>query len=129
MGEEDFASESDVVDPAASRATGRSPAFDLAHQLWLCTWKNLKLRGNRPVATILEIVCPLVAFVALTVLAPRNDYFDAPYAPFTREAAVHSKCFELAMERITAAIDDLLEEPYKMAGTDADARPRADRLI
>lgn len=81
MGEEDVASESDVVDPAASRATGRSPAFDLAHQLWLCTWKNLKLRGNRPVATILEIVCPLVAFVALTVLAPRNDYFDAPYAP------------------------------------------------
>jgi len=55
---------------------------------------------------------------------------DAPYAPFTREADVHAKCFELAMERITAAIDELLDEPYKMtAGTDADARPRADRLI
>ncbi|MHC4608071.1 MAG: hypothetical protein ACYTAF_14265, partial [Planctomycetota bacterium] len=53
-----------------------------------------------------------------------------PYAPFTRGADVHSKCFELAMERITAAIDDLLEEPYKMATKgDADTRPRADRLM
>jgi hypothetical protein len=34
------------------------------------------------------------------------------------------------MERITAAIDDLLEDPYKMAAeSDGNASPRADRLI
>jgi 1-acyl-sn-glycerol-3-phosphate acyltransferase len=53
-----------------------------------------------------------------------------PYAPFTRGADVHSKCFERAMDRITAAIDDLLEEPYKMATAgNADAGPRSDRLV
>jgi 1-acyl-sn-glycerol-3-phosphate acyltransferase len=55
---------------------------------------------------------------------------DKPYAPFTREADEHSECFERATERITAAIDELLEDPYKMATeTDGDARSRADRLI
>jgi len=55
---------------------------------------------------------------------------EKPYAPFTREAEVHRERFEWAMERITAAIDELLEEPYKMAAEgDHDARPRAERLI
>jgi hypothetical protein len=53
-----------------------------------------------------------------------------PYAPFTREAEAHAECFERAMERITAAIDDLLEAPYKMAAeSDLDGGRRADRLI
>jgi 1-acyl-sn-glycerol-3-phosphate acyltransferase len=53
-----------------------------------------------------------------------------PYTPFTRSAEAHGKSFELAMERVTAAIDALLEEPYKMAtGEGDDSRPRADRLI
>jgi 1-acyl-sn-glycerol-3-phosphate acyltransferase len=53
-----------------------------------------------------------------------------PYAPFTHEAEVHAGCFERAMKRITAAIDDLLEDPYKMAAeSDLDGRRRADRLI
>ncbi|MBW1685927.1 MAG: 1-acyl-sn-glycerol-3-phosphate acyltransferase [Deltaproteobacteria bacterium] len=53
-----------------------------------------------------------------------------PYAPFTREAEAHVECFERAMKRITAAIDDLLEDPYKMATeSDLDGGRRADRLI
>ncbi len=55
---------------------------------------------------------------------------DAPYAPFTAEANVHSKSFELATERITAAIDELLEDPYKRTTeSDTDARQRTDQLI
>jgi 1-acyl-sn-glycerol-3-phosphate acyltransferase len=55
---------------------------------------------------------------------------DEAYAPFTREAEAHGACFERATERITAAIDDLLDDPYKMAaGGDVDAGRRADRLI
>ena len=55
---------------------------------------------------------------------------EGAYRPFTREAEVHAERFERAMQRITAAIDDLLEEPYKLAADrGADARPRADRLI
>ncbi len=54
---------------------------------------------------------------------------DEPYAPFTREAEPHREQFERAMERITQAIDDLLDEPYKRAtDVDDDARARADRL-
>ena len=50
--------------------------------------------------------------------------------PFTREAEVHAERFERATRRIMAAIDDLLEERYKLASEDgADARPRADRLM
>jgi 1-acyl-sn-glycerol-3-phosphate acyltransferase len=55
---------------------------------------------------------------------------EGSYRPFTREAEVHAERFERAMRRITAAIDDLLEERYKLAAEDgADARPRADRLM
>ncbi len=55
---------------------------------------------------------------------------DARYAPFTGEADAHSKYFELATERITAAIDELLEDPYKRTTeSDTDARRRADQLI
>jgi 1-acyl-sn-glycerol-3-phosphate acyltransferase len=55
---------------------------------------------------------------------------DKPYAPFTREAEMHTERFERATERITAAIDDLLEDPYKLAAeADGDAGPRADSLI
>ncbi|MBW2272978.1 MAG: 1-acyl-sn-glycerol-3-phosphate acyltransferase [Deltaproteobacteria bacterium] len=53
-----------------------------------------------------------------------------PYTPFTRAAEAHGKCFDLAMERVTTAIDALLDDPYKMAGrAEDDSRPRADRLI
>ncbi len=55
---------------------------------------------------------------------------EEPYAPFTGGAEAHRACFERATERITAAIDDLLEEPYKMSAEgDGDARARADRLM
>jgi 1-acyl-sn-glycerol-3-phosphate acyltransferase len=55
---------------------------------------------------------------------------EEPYAPFTREAEKHQERFERAMRRITAAIDALLDEPYKMAsGGDGGAGSRADRLI
>jgi hypothetical protein len=46
---------------------------NVARQLWLCTWKNLMLRMNRPVASTLELLCPLIVFVALSVLTPRNE--------------------------------------------------------
>jgi 1-acyl-sn-glycerol-3-phosphate acyltransferase len=53
-----------------------------------------------------------------------------PYAPFTHEAEAHAEFFERAMKRITAAIEDLLEDPYKMATeSDLDGGRRADRLI
>jgi 1-acyl-sn-glycerol-3-phosphate acyltransferase len=53
-----------------------------------------------------------------------------PYTPFTRAAEVHAKCFDLAMERVTGAIDELLDEPYKMAtGEESGSGTRADRLI
>jgi hypothetical protein len=55
---------------------------------------------------------------------------EGPYRPFTRDADAHSERFERATLRIMAAIDDLLEEPYKQAAEGgADARPRADRLM
>jgi 1-acyl-sn-glycerol-3-phosphate acyltransferase len=55
---------------------------------------------------------------------------DKPYAPFTREADVHKQRFERAMERITAAINELLEDPYKLAAeNDGNAHSRIDRLI
>jgi 1-acyl-sn-glycerol-3-phosphate acyltransferase len=55
---------------------------------------------------------------------------EKAYAPFTREADVHRERFEWALERITAAIDELLEEPYKMAvESEHDTRARAERLI
>ena len=55
---------------------------------------------------------------------------ERPYVPFTRDAEVHHERFARATVRITAEIDALLEEPYKMvAEGDADARPRASRLI
>ena len=53
------------------------PKLDVARQLRLCVWKNMTLRLNRPVASLMEILVPLVAFVALSVLTPRNDYFNA----------------------------------------------------
>ncbi|UCE87835.1 MAG: 1-acyl-sn-glycerol-3-phosphate acyltransferase, partial [Deltaproteobacteria bacterium] len=55
---------------------------------------------------------------------------EKPYAPFTREADVYADRFARATQRITAAIDDLLEDAYTLAAEhEADARPRADRLI
>lgn len=54
---------------------------------------------------------------------------DKPYVPFTREAEEHAETFERAMRCITEAIDDLLDEPYKLDPEGADARSHADRLI
>jgi 1-acyl-sn-glycerol-3-phosphate acyltransferase len=54
---------------------------------------------------------------------------EEPFAPFTREAEAYAKHFEEATQRITTAINDLLEEPYKMAtDSTSDTRSRADRL-
>ena len=64
------------------------PKWDVARQLGLCVWKNLTLRLNRPTATILEIVCPLIAFVTLSVLTPRNEYFNADYTPGSRQGLI-----------------------------------------
>lgn len=57
------------------------PMLGALRKVALVVWKNLQLRGNRPTATILEVVFPLIAFVALAVMTPRNEYFDAPYFP------------------------------------------------
>jgi hypothetical protein len=67
----------------------------------------------------------------LTVDAALADCrIEKPYAPFTREAEIYGERFERATARITAAIDDLLEDPYKMdEASGSDARARADRLI
>lgn len=55
---------------------------------------------------------------------------EKPYAPFTREAEIYAERFERATARITAAINELLEDPYKMdEASEDDARPRTDRLI
>ena len=54
---------------------------------------------------------------------------DKPYVPFTREAEEPAETFERAMRCITEAIDDLLDEPYKLDPEGADARSHADRLI
>jgi 1-acyl-sn-glycerol-3-phosphate acyltransferase len=55
---------------------------------------------------------------------------EKPYAPFTREADAHADRFQRMMERVTAAIEDLLDDAYKMAGrSDSDDRSRADRLL
>lgn len=54
---------------------------------------------------------------------------EKPYAPFTAEADAHRACFERATERITAAIDDLLDEPYKLDPEGEAEGARADRLI
>ncbi len=67
-------------------------------------------------------------------LTMESDFADCqindPYTPFTREAEKYSACFTRAMERVTNAINDLLEEPYKLADTDdVDETPRAERLI
>jgi len=52
-----------------------------------------------------------------------------PYAPFTRSADRHQAAFERATQRITAAIDELLDEPYRMAAaTQRDARSRVAAL-
>ena len=55
---------------------------------------------------------------------------EGGYRPFTGEADVHAERFERATRRITAAIDDLLEERYELADEGgADARTRAERLL
>ena len=86
-----FASPDDVGKSANDPVRGVEPAVDVPVPSWpilgalrkvsLVVWKNLQLRGNRPVATILEVVFPLIAFVALSVMTPRNEYFDAQYFP------------------------------------------------
>ena len=86
-----FASPDDVGKSANDPVRGVEPAVDVPVPSWpilgalrkvsLVVWKNLQLRGNRPVATILEVVFPLIAFVALSVMTPRNEYFDALYFP------------------------------------------------
>lgn len=51
-----------------------------------------------------------------------------PYAPFTHAAEKHRATFERVMDRVTHAIDDLLEPAYKL-GEHQDQRARADRLL
>ena len=58
-----------------------APKREAARRLWLCATKTLKLRANRPAAMLLEIAFPLVVFVALSVLSPRNEYFGQAYVP------------------------------------------------
>ena len=53
---------------------------------------------------------------------------DEPFKPFTKEAEAHEKNLQAA-ECLTLAIDELLDEPYKMDRTGADAGTRADRLM
>ena len=86
-----YASRDDVGKSANGPVSGIEPTEDVPVPSWpmlvalrkvsLVVWKNLQLRGNRPVATILEVVFPLIAFVALSVMTPRNEYFDASYFP------------------------------------------------
>ena len=54
---------------------------------------------------------------------------DEPFKPFTKEARAHDAKLEGAAEQLTLAIDELLDEPYKMARDGADAGTRADRLM
>jgi hypothetical protein len=70
--------------PADASDETEMPSWPLLQAVWmvfLVVKKNLQLRSNRPTATILEVLFPLVAFVALAVLTPRNEYFDAAYTP------------------------------------------------
>jgi 1-acyl-sn-glycerol-3-phosphate acyltransferase len=54
---------------------------------------------------------------------------DEPFKPFTKEAHPHHEKLEGAANSLTQAIDDLLDEPYKMDRDGADAGSRADRLM
>lgn len=54
---------------------------------------------------------------------------DEPFKPFTKQARAHDEKLEGAAQRLTQAIDELLDEPYKMAREGADAGSRADRLM
>lgn len=54
---------------------------------------------------------------------------EEPYTPFTREADPYADRFERATERITLAINELLEPPYQLADEEDDERRRADRFI
>ena len=71
----------DVPSPDDDLTVPSWPIADAFRQVLLVVWKNVQLRGNRPLATILEVLFPLIAFVALAVLTPRNEYFDAGYSP------------------------------------------------
>ncbi len=62
-----------------------------------------------------------------------NDFADCrietPYTPFTEEADPFRKQFELGAQRTTMAINDLLDEPYKLAHDGAEDVTKTDRLI
>lgn len=56
---------------------------------------------------------------------------DEPYTPFVRDAERFQPQFERATDKITLAINNLLDEPYKLAEDEAvdEDRPRSDRFL
>jgi 1-acyl-sn-glycerol-3-phosphate acyltransferase len=47
----------------------------------------------------------------------RDLQIEAPYIPFTQQADPFEETFQRAAARVTTAIDDLLDEPYKLEKT------------
>ncbi len=54
---------------------------------------------------------------------------DEPYRPFTKDADAHKDALAKAADRLTGAIDALLDEPYRRRIDEEDDRSRADRLM
>ena len=89
---------------------------DVIRQLRLVFWKSMKLREGSPVGTLLELLLPLVAFVALAVLCPRNEYFDSGYIPGDKVSVGRctSKLSSLERPKILSSKNKALSPPFPM---------------